>query len=343
MKFDSKLARGLAPDEHADLDRLWHALSTTSVKPSRRDFLRWSAIAAGAVVTAREGIVTAAPRPVLAQDAPIVEGAEITVPFDAFGQAINLDPHRSSDYGGFWVMYPNVWNGFLRYDENGRIALDLAEKISRSADGLRYTCTIREGAAYASGNPVLAEHFIASWQRALDPANLSPMVAFMEPLKGFAAWIGGDTSAQLGFSATDDRTVVVELEQPVTFFPSFFASFVWSVVEPQAIADFGETNFVLNSAGAGPWQFTAYQQDTQFVMEPNPNYFGEPSPSIVKITWPVVNGPDAATSSLDLYVNEDAASADVPLSLLSDVSADETLTAELKQLNTSQATIRSLA
>lgn len=343
MTFDPNLERGLAPQERAGLQQLWRALSTTA-RPSRRDLLRWSAIAAGAVVTAREGILTtAAPRAVLRQDAPIVEGAEISVPFDAFGQTINLDPHRSSDYGGFWVMYPNVWNGFLRYDENGRIALDLAEKISRSADGLRYTCTIREGATYASGNPVLAEHFVASWQRALDPANLSPMVAFMEPVRGFDAWIAGDTSAGLGFSAQDDRTVVVELEQPVTYFPSFFAAFVWSVVEPQAIADFGETNFVLNGAGAGPWQFTAYQQDTQFVMEPNPNYYGERSPSLVKITWPVVNGPEAASAGLDLYVNQDAASADVPLSLLADVVADEALSADLRELNTGQATIRSLA
>ncbi|MCA9880160.1 MAG: hypothetical protein KC442_20340, partial [Thermomicrobiales bacterium] len=344
MTFDPNLERGLAPRERAGLQRLWRALSGTSARPTRRDLLRWSAIAAGAVVTAREGILTtAAPRAVLRQDAPIVEGAEISVPFDAFGQTINLDPHRSSDYGGFWVMYPNVWNGFLRYDENGRIALDLADKISRSADGLRYTCTIREGATYASGNPVLAEHFIASWQRALDPANLSPMVAFMEPVRGFEAWISGDTSAELGFSAPDDRTVVVELEQPVTYFPSFFAAFVWSAVEPQAIADFGETNFVLNGAGAGPWQFTAYQQDTQFVMEPNPNYYGERSPSIVKITWPVVNGPEAASSGLDLYVNEDAASADVPLSLLADVVADEALSGDLRQLDTGQATVRSLA
>ena len=108
MRFDSKLERGLALQERADLNRLWTALSSTAVRPSRRDFLRWSAIAAGAVVTAREGVLTAAPQLVLAQDAPIVEGAEISVPFDAFGQTINLDPHRSSDYGGFWVMYPNV-------------------------------------------------------------------------------------------------------------------------------------------------------------------------------------------------------------------------------------------
>ena len=126
------------------------------------------------------------------------------MPFDAYGQTITLDPHRSADYGGFWVMYPNVWGGFLRYDEMGRIALDLAEQVVRSQDGLRYTLTIREGAKYASGNPVIADHFIASWNRALDPANLSPMVAFMEPVRGYDAWIAGRTAPS---SALPPRTI----------------------------------------------------------------------------------------------------------------------------------------
>lgn len=346
LKIDPRLERELAPLERMDLQRLRHALGAATPRPTRRDLLRWSAITAGAVATARYGITEAAPPRLpreLRQDAPIVEGAEITVPFDAFGQTITLDPHRSADYGGFWVMYPNVWGGFLRYDELGRIALDLAEKIVRSQDGLRYTMTIREGATYASGNPVVADHFIASWNRALDPANLSPMVAFMEPLQGFNEWIAGDAEAELGFRAEDERTVVVELAEPVTYFPSFFASFVWAVVDPQAIEDFGEQNFVLNGAGTGPWQFTEYQQDTQFVMEPNAQYYDAVSPSLTRITWPVFDGPDAAGAALDLYVNENAASADVPISLLPDVEADGTLSAELVRLDNPQATIRSLA
>src|SRR5687768_15933607 len=117
-------------------------------------------------------------------------------------------------------MYPNVWGGFLRYDEMGRLALDLAEKVVRSQDGLRYTFTVRENAMYASGNPVLAEHFISSWNRALDPANLSPMAAFMEPVRGFNDWISGVEGAELGFRVEDDRTVVVELDEPLTYFPS---------------------------------------------------------------------------------------------------------------------------
>jgi ABC-type transport system substrate-binding protein len=345
LKIDPRLEQDLTPQERADLRRLWQTLGAATPSPTRRDFLRWSAITAGALATAQYGIATAAPNRAphaLMQDAPVAEGAEITVPFDAFGQEITLDPHRSADYGGFWVMYPNVWGGFLRYDEVGRIALDLAEKVVRSQDGLRYTLTIREGAKYASGNPVLADHFIASWTRALDPANLSPMVAFMEPLKGFAAWIAGEADAELGFRAEDERTVVIELEEPLTHFPSFLASFVWAVVEPQALADFGEQNFVLNGAGTGPWQFVEYQQDTQFVMEPNPNYYDPLSPSLTRIVWPILNGPEAALSALDLYQNENAASADVPLSLLPDVEADPTLSAELRRLDTSQATIRSL-
>jgi oligopeptide transport system substrate-binding protein len=343
--MDPRLEQGLSAPERRDLHRLWRALSAGNPRPTRRELLRWSAIAAGAVATANQGIVSATPARAprsLRQDAPVVEGAEITVPFDAYGQSITLDPHRSADYGGFWVMYPNVWGGFLRYDELGRIALDLADKVVRSQDGLRYTLTIREGAKYASGNPVLADHFIASWNRALDPANLSPMVAFMDPVRGVDAWIAGEEGAELGFTAQDDRTVIIELDQPATYFPSFLAAFVWSVVDPAVLADSGDENFVLNGAGTGPWQFTEYERDTRFVMEPNPNYYEPLSPSLTRITWPVFNGPDAARTALDLYRDENAASADVPLSLLSEVEDDPALSAELTRLDQSQATIRSL-
>src|SRR5918999_4476574 len=120
--MEPQLEQGLTASERQDLHRLWRALRAGNPSPTRRDVLRWSAIAAGAVVTANQGIVSAAPRS-LRQDAPVVAGAEITVPFDAYGQSISLDPHRSADYGGFWVMYPNVWGGVLRYEELGRVPL----------------------------------------------------------------------------------------------------------------------------------------------------------------------------------------------------------------------------
>ncbi|MDP9366594.1 MAG: peptide ABC transporter substrate-binding protein, partial [Chloroflexota bacterium] len=278
------------------------------------------------------------------QEGEIEEGAEIVVPFDAFGNAVTLDPHRSADYGGFWVMYPNVWAGLLRYDELGRVEPDLAESFDVSEDGLTYNFVLRPDLRFASGNPVVAEDFVRSWTRALDPANPSPMVAFMLPVSGVQEYLDEAEGAQLGFRAVDERTVEITLSEPYSFFPSYLASFVWSVVDFAVLEDpeIGEENFVVNGAGAGPWQFSAYELDTRFEMEPNPNYYGGASPSLARIVWPILTGPEAAADALERYRNDEAVSADVPLSLMTAVEEDETLSQELRRIEPA-ATTRALA
>ncbi len=323
-------------------DALWRTLRASSRTANRRDLLRWSAVVAGAAATARLGIGPSANAASARQDAPIVADAEIVVPFDAYGQAVTLDPHRSADYGGFWVLYPNVWAGLLGYDETGRVVRDLAEDAV-SDDGLTYTFTLLPDLLYASGNPVLAEHFVASWQRALDPANLSPMVTFMTPVRGVADLLAGQADAELGFSAPDERTVIVELAEPINYFPSYMASFVWAVVDPAVLESAGQENFVLNGAGAGQWQFSDYELDTSITMTPNPNYVGEANPSIASIQIPILTGPTAGREALDRYIADEAVSADVPLSLKQEVEADPTLAAELVRLDQNPGTVRSLA
>ena len=329
--------------EQAERDALWRTLRAAGGTANRRDLLRWTAIVAGAAATARFGIGPSATAARAVQDAPIVTDAEIVVPFDAYGQAVTLDPHRSADYAGFWVLYPNVWAGLLGYDEIGRVVRDLAEDAVVSEDGLTYTFTLRPELFYASGNPVLAEHFVASWRRALDPANLSPMAAFMAPVRGVADVLAGQADAELGFAAPDERTVVVELAEPVNYFPSYMASFVWAVVDPAILEAAGQENFVINQAGAGQWQFFEYELDTRVVMTPNPNYFGEANPSIASIQVPILTGPTAAREALDLYIADEAALADVPLSLKQEVEADSALAAELVRLDQTPGSVRSLA
>ncbi len=337
----------LTETEARDLDALARTLRSSAVHPTRRDVMRWTAITGGAIATSRLGLgsAAAAPRSFLPanQEGEVEQGAEIVVPFDAFGQAITLDPHRSADYGGFWVMYPNVWGGLLRYDELGRVELDLAQSGVISDDSLTYSFTLRPDLRYASGNPVLASHFIESWNRALDPANLSPMANFMQHVSGFTEHIAGQQGVTLGFNAPDDATVEITLSQPYSYFLSFLASFVWSVVDPQIIQDAGQENFVLNGAGTGPWEFTAYDLDFEFVMEPNPNYYEAQSPSITRVVWPILTGPSAAREALDRYRADEAVSADVPLSLKAEVEADAVLAQELRRIDQFPSTTRSLA
>jgi oligopeptide transport system substrate-binding protein len=331
--------------ERREADRLWRTLRRGSSSASRRDLLRWSAITAGALATSRRGgVASAAPRSArLWQDGEVEQGVEIVVPFDAFGQDVTLDPHRSADYGGFWVMYPNVWGGLLRYDELGRPVLDLAESFDLSDDALTYSFRIRPDARYANGRPVLASDFVASWARALDPANPSPMASFMQHVAGFDAFLNQEEGAQLGFRAADDATVEITLSEPVSFFPSYLASFVWSVVDPQVLQETGPRDFVINGAGTGPWEFDSFSLNTEFGMSPNPNYYGGNSPSLARIVWPILTGQTAAREALDRYRSDEAVSADVPLSLKAEVEGDETLAQELVRLDAFPGTIRSLA
>jgi ABC-type transport system substrate-binding protein len=304
---------------------------------TRRDLLRVTAIIAGAAAVGGASPATAAPnsqtsRQVAFQDGEIETDVEITVPFDPYGQPVTLDPHRTVNWGPFWVMFPNVWGGLLQFDENGKVQLDLASEMNVSDDGLVYTFTVREDAAFASGNQVTAEDFIYSWHRALDPDQLSPMSNFFSPVTGYRRYIG-KRSDEIGFRAVDSATVEVTLDNPFSFFPSLMASYAWSVIDSLVHQEFGDEEFVMEGAGTGPWQFTEFDPTTQLVMEPNPNHYGGNSPSIARIVWPFLTGPEAAATALEMYIADEAVLADVPLSLKAQVDDDETLSQELVQID----------
>ena len=299
-----------------ELERIWRITGPTG---NRRQMLKWSAVAAGALATAGGGVASAgatstANANVRFQDGEIETDVTISVPLDPYGQVITLDPHRTVNWGPFWALFPNVWGGLVRYDENAKVQLDLAESFTVSEDGRDYEFKIRSDAKYANGNPVLAEHFVTSWKRALNPDQPSPMAYFMEPVRNYRKYMQ-KTSESIGFEALDDTTVQIRLSKAYTYFLSYLASYVWSVVDPSVLEDAGDSDFALADAGTGPWRFTEFDAATQVVMEPNENHYGGVSPSITKVVWPFVTGPTAASTALNMYKTDEAVSADVPISL----------------------------
>ncbi len=327
----------MANDENRELAELLNVLKSGVPHLNRRELFRLAALAGGAAATLKHGGVSAAPGTTTSKFAAYQDGefetdVTVTVPFDPYGQPVTLDPHYTVNWGPFWVMFPNVWGGLLGFDENGKVVLDLAEDMTVSDDGLVYTFTIREDAAFASGNPVTSDAVIQSWLRALNPDQLSPMSNFMSAVSGYRRYIA-KRSDQLGFDNPDERTVTVSLDHPFTYFPSLMASFVWSVIDPAVLEEFGEEEFVLNGAGTGPWQFSEFDPATQLVMTPNTNHYGGNSPSISSIVWTFLTGPEAASAALDMYIADEAISADVPLSLKSPVEEDQTRAAELVKIS----------
>lgn len=348
---------------------------------SRRDFLRVSAIASGAIATAAAlaacggssspatsaateattraatvqattggTVATVAPAPAVpnavATPAPalsatvqpavsdFVTSAEVTIPWLPFGQAPTLDPGRAPNWGPFWGIIPFVYSGLVAYDENAIVHPDLAERWDVSNGGLTYTFHIRPDAKFASGRDVTADDFVFSWKRALDPKNTTPMLNFMEHLKGYDEYYKGKATEIAGVRVIDPKTIELTLLKPFNFFLSYLAAFVWFVVDKDAVQQYGD-NFYQHPSGAGPWVTTSFNAQTAIEMAPNQHFYMGANKSIAKIHWPILIGPTAQNTALDLYKSGQAVTANVPLSLLAAVKGDATMSKELITINSS--------
>ncbi|WP_240327997.1 ABC transporter substrate-binding protein, partial [Klebsiella pneumoniae] len=70
--------------------------------------------------------------------------------------------------------------------------------------------------------------FVYSWQRLVDPKNLSPFAWFAQlaGIQNAEQIISGKLPAdRLGVSAPDDYTLKVQLDKPVPYFVSLTANF----------------------------------------------------------------------------------------------------------------------
>lgn len=331
--------------QRSPLDSFQRAVAAGIPPHSRRDLVRAAAIIAAAAgssgdmrpVVAGTGNQVDLTRSV-AQDGDGATAAELPLPLYPFGQPVTLDPHRTVNWGPFWVLLPHVWAGPLRFDENGAVQPALAETVEPNDDATVWRLTLRPDLAFASGRTIAAEDCIASWKRALDPGAVSPMAAFMSNVDGFDAYTSGE-STEIGLTVIDDRTIEIRLAAPDSSFPASLATFVWAVIDLDVLDDSDVDDSLLADAGAGAWRFTEFVEGERLVMEPNPEYWGGPPASVQRVVWRILDGADAVTRALDLYQSDDLAIADVPISMLGTVREDDALSRELVTIDTHASTM----
>lgn len=322
----------LAPLELSPSKRLADSMISSVPRHSRRDVVRAAAMLAAGVGVAQHSSTRA-----FAQD-EIETDVELTIPFNPFGQIVSLDPHRALNWGPFWVLMPHVWSGLLRFDENGAVITDLAESIEPNESADVWMVRLRPDLLFASGNPVSAEAFIGSWLRALDPAMPAPMASFMSNVQGYDAYLAGESS-EIGLAAIDDVTIEITLGAPFSSFPASLATFVWAVVDLAVIDDPEVVDPMVVGASAGVWRFTEFVDRQRIVMEPNSNSSVLASPSISRIVWQIIDGPDADSIALDLYAAESVVSADVPASLVETVMSNDAIAGDLVAIESQSSTM----
>lgn len=144
------------------------------------------------------------------------ETLRIQIPYEP----ITLDPTLAEDGVALQILHATS-RGLMGYDGNGRLQKELAKNYQISPDGKKYEFDIDPQAKWSDGQPVLAQNFVAAFQRMLDPLSVCKLLPLFTPIRGAKNYHSGQGSlTQLGVYAKEGkgRKLVIELEVPIPYF-----------------------------------------------------------------------------------------------------------------------------
>jgi oligopeptide transport system substrate-binding protein len=170
-----------------------------------------------------------------------------------------------------------LFEGFTRFDpRSGRAIPGLAERWELSADGRTYTFHLRTNAAFSTGEPIRADDFVWSWQRAVNPLTGADYSGFFFYVKGgreLATAISTNL-AELGIRALDPLTVQVELVNPTPFFLDLCAMRIMAVVPRWTIERFGDQWIRAQPLPcSGPYALISWRPNDRIQVRRNPHYW----------------------------------------------------------------------
>ena len=211
-----------------------------------------------------------------------------------------IDPSLNAQiYGVIYISH--VFEGLTVRDRNNKIVPGVAEDWEISADGKTYTFFLRTNSTWSDGKPVVAEDFVYSWQRQVDPKVASEYSYQHEPVKNAMAITRGEMPVDsLGVKALDDHTLVVELEAPTAYFLEVAAFPTFAPLRKDIIEQYGDSWTLKPETyiGNGPYIMSERNIDKNIIMVKNPNYWNADSIVAEKITFVFMQNGAAAVAGI---------------------------------------------
>ena len=160
---------------------------------------------------------------------------ELTVSFTAHN--IELD-FRKSYYASEAQIFTGLFEGLFSYHPMSLQPVPaLAERWEVSEDKTQWTFTIRRDARFSNGDPVRAEDFRGAWLSLLEPSRNSPYSSFFDVIKGANEYRNNivNDPDEVGIIAQTNRTLIVKLNSPASFFPAMLCHHSFSPIHPSMI------------------------------------------------------------------------------------------------------------
>lgn len=190
-----------------------------------------------------------------------------------------------------WPLVRLVNQGLLDYDQGTELRPWLARELPQvSPDGRTITFRLREGIKFSNGRELVADDFVYTLERLLDPATKSPGEGFFRNIRGAKAFQeartkDGDAARAKGekavrkteptrvdgLKAVDSHTFQITLEAPDLAFLHVMAMPFAYVVAREQVEKWGE-NYHQHPIGTGPYVLQEWRRSTRIVYAPNPHY-----------------------------------------------------------------------
>ena len=243
----------------------------------------------------------------------------------------HLDPTQADDSISIQVLR-SITSPLVYYNADLEIVPGLADTWDVSPDGKEITFHLGDH-KYSNGDTIVAADFVTSYRRLADPRIAASYSYSLEPVVGWSEIQAIDPSKAsdtdveaaldtLGVKAPDDKTFVVTLKRPASYFVYIAAG--WFSAPEQADFDYAEADTYV---GSGPMMIKEWRHNSNIVLVPNPNWNGTPV-TIDEIDLAMIND---RTASLAAYEADELDVTGVPRAEVNRVKEDPELSGQIRE------------
>ena len=216
-------------------------------------------------------------------------------------EPLTIDPALNSSVDGA-TMVAHLFAGIAKWseDEEGNLIIvaDAAEELTEgvvNADGtVTYTYTLKDGLTWSDGQPVTAGDFVFAWNRAASPELAGDYNYMFDVVKGYAEmWESEEhvtdkldeegnpvveieylnPDAKLAVEATDDKTLVVTLNNAVTYWNELLAFPTYYPVREDVVADESWATKPETYVSNGAYKLTGWEHNSVITLSKNEKLF----------------------------------------------------------------------
>jgi len=202
-------------------------------------------------------------------------------------EVASIDPHKTQGVPESNVIR-DLLEGLVNQDSDGNTIPGVAERWE-TTDNKTFIFHLRKDAKWSNGDPVTAEDFVYSFQRAVDPATASPYSWYLDMTTMVNASdiiAGKKDKSTLGVKAIDENTLEIKLASSVPYFVMMMGHTTMKPVHKATVEEFGDQwtkpeNFV----GNGAFVMSKWVVNERIEMTPNKYYWDNEKTVLTKVTY----------------------------------------------------------